>query len=301
MATESPSDAASSEPALVRTVSEMHRMADAFRSSGLRIGLVPTMGYFHDGHLSLIRLARGLSDRVVVSIFVNPIQFGPTEDLSRYPRDFDSDLDRVRAEHGHVVYAPAAEEMYPEGHATYVDVDRLTDHLCGASRPGHFRGVSTVVTKLFAAVKPHVAVFGQKDGQQVGVIRRMVRDLNLDVEICTAPTVRERDGLAMSSRNVFLTTEQREHAPVLFQALQEAAGRVEAGETRGDAIRQLLQDRIGSRPTADVEYAEVVDADDFQPVDDLSGRLMLAVAVRFGDTRLIDNVLVTRGGLAAAR
>lgn len=284
-----------SGPAVIRTVAEMHRTADAWRREGLRIGLVPTMGYLHEGHLSLIREAADRADRLVVSIFVNPIQFGPGEDLARYPRDFDRDRERIREAGGHAVYAPTAEEMYPEGYATYVEVARLTEHLCGGARPGHFRGVATVVTKLFAAVKPHVAVFGQKDGQQAGVIRRMTRDLNLDVEVVTAPTVREPDGLAMSSRNVYLDPAQREQAPAIYRALKEAAALVTAGERRPDAVTALLRDRIEACPGAQVEYAEAVRAEDFTPMGRLSGPVMLAVAVRFGSTRLIDNVLVDAG------
>ena len=187
---------------VIQTVADMHRTADEMRASGLRIGLVPTMGYLHGGHLSLIRQARRASDRVVVSIFVNPMQFGPQEDYATYPSDFERDVKLIQGMGGDLVYAPSAKEMYPEGYATYVAVERLTQHLCGPTRPGHFRGVTTVVTKLFAAVKPHVAVLGQKDAQQARVIRQMVRDLDLDVEIRVAPTVREADGLARSSRNV---------------------------------------------------------------------------------------------------
>ena len=280
------------EPALIRTVSAMHRMADTCREAGLRIGLVPTMGYLHEGHLSLIRQAGEMADRVVVSLFVNPIQFGPSEDLDRYPRDLERDLALVREARGHAIYAPTPGEMYPEGYATYVDVERLTDHLCGASRPGHFRGVATVVTKLFCAVKPHVAVFGQKDGQQAGVIRRMTRDMNLDVEIAIAPTVREEDGLAMSSRNVRLSADERRQAPVLYQALREAASLIAEGERSAGPVTDLLSDRIGSQPGAVMEYAEVVSADDFAPLEALRGTVMLAVAVRFGATRLIDNLVV---------
>jgi pantoate--beta-alanine ligase len=281
-----------SEPALIRTVSAMHQAADAYREAGLRIGLVPTMGYLHEGHLSLIRQAGRMADRVVVSLFVNPIQFGPREDLDRYPRDFERDLALVRDAHGHAIYAPTPGEMYPEGYATYVEVERLTDHLCGPARPGHFRGVATVVAKLFCAVKPHVAVFGQKDGQQAGVIRRMTRDMNLDVEIAIAPTVREEDGLAMSSRNVNLDPDQRRQAPALYQALREAASLIAEGERRAGAVTDLLKDRIGSRPGAAVEYAEVVGTEEYAPLAVLSGTVMLAVAVRFGATRLIDNLVV---------
>ena len=229
------------EPALIRTVADMHRAADAYRKADLRIALVPTMGYLHEGHLDLIRQAGCLADRVVVSIFVNPIQFGPREDLDRYPRDFERDRRLTGEAGGHAIYAPTPGEMYPEGYATYVAVERLTDHLCGAARPGHFRGVTTVVMKLFAAVKPHIAILGQKDGQQAGVIRRMTRDLNLDVEIVTAPTVREADGLAMSSRNRYLDDGQRVIAGQLNRIISATAGRIAAGSPVRHAVLKRLK------------------------------------------------------------
>ncbi|MDA0747476.1 MAG: pantoate--beta-alanine ligase [bacterium] len=278
---------------VIRTVREMHREADRLREAGLRIGLVPTMGYLHEGHLSLVRQARRAADRVVVSIFVNPIQFGPKEDFATYPRNFERDLDLVHGAGADLVYAPEAGEMYPEGYATYVDVERLTDHLCGATRPGHFKGVATVVTKLFTAVKPHVAIFGQKDAQQVGVIRRMTRDLNLDVEVHTSPTVREADGLAKSSRNVYLDSEERWHAPVLFQALQEARAQVQRGERRAGVVLAAMERLIQKKPGTEVDYVSVVDAEDLQPVPVLAGRVIFALAVRFQKARLIDNMVLS--------
>ncbi len=275
---------------IIRTVGDMHRAADEMRGGGLRIGLVPTMGYLHEGHLSLIRQARRASDRVVVSIFVNPMQFGPKEDFSTYPRDFERDVKLIREAGGDLVYAPSAEEMYPEGYATSVAVERLTEHLCGALRPGHFQGVATVVTKLFATVKPHLAVFGQKDAQQAVVIRRMARDLNLDVEIRAAPTVREADGLARSSRNVYLSPEERREAPVLYEALQEAKALVVQGERRAPVVVEAMRRRIASRPHAQIGYVSAVDAEDLKPVEALSGAVLFAVAVRFGEARLIDNL-----------
>ncbi len=280
---------------VVRTVAEMHRIADRMRGAGLRIGLVPTMGYFHEGHLSLIRQVRRVSDRVVVSIFVNPIQFGPKEDYGAYPRDFKRDIALVQRLGGDLVYAPPAEELYPEGYATYVEVEGLTEQMCGASRPGHFRGVTTVVCKLFAAVKPHVAVFGQKDAQQATVIRRMVRDLNLDVEVLVSPTVREADGLAMSSRNVYLSPEARREAPVLYQSLQEARTLVQQGERRAGVVVETMRRRIGQRPHAQIEYVAAVDAENLKPLGELSGEILLALAVRFGKARLIDNLVVQAG------
>ena len=280
---------------VVQTVAEMHRIADEMREAGLRIGLVPTMGYFHEGHLSLIRQVRRASDRAVVSIFVNPIQFGPKEDYGAYPRDFERDTALVQRLGGDLVYAPPAKEMYPEGYATYVEVEGLTEQLCGASRPGHFRGVTTVVCKLFAAVKPHVAVFGQKDAQQAVVIRRMVRDLNLDVEVLVSPTVREADGLAMSSRNAYLSPEAREEAPVLYLSLQEARALVEQGERRAGVVVEAMRRRIGRRPHAQIEYVAAVDAENLKPLEELSGEILLALAVRFGKARLIDNLVVQAG------
>jgi pantoate--beta-alanine ligase len=250
------------------------------------------MGYLHEGHLTLIRRASRIADRVVVSVFVNPIQFGPREDLGSYPRDFDRDLDMIGGGGGDLVYAPAAEEMYPEGYVTYVDVQRLTEHLCGASRPGHFRGVATVVTKLLTAVKPHVAIFGQKDGQQAEVIRRVVRDLNLDVEVLVSPTVREPDGLAMSSRNQYLSPEERSDATVLYQALQEARTLVQDGVRESSVLTDAMKRTIESRPRASIDYVALVDARDLQPTEEVSGEVLLAVAARFGKARLIDNIVL---------
>jgi pantoate--beta-alanine ligase len=277
---------------VIRTVEGMHRVADEMRGAGLRIGLVPTMGFLHEGHLSLIRQARRGADRVVVSIFVNQMQFSPKEDFSTYPTDFKRDMGLVRKVGGDLIYAPSAGEMYPEGYATYVGVERLTEPLCGLTRPGHFRGVTTVVTKLFAAVKPHLAVFGQKDAQQAVVIRRMVRDLNLDVEVRVGPTMREADGLARSSRNVYLSPEERHEAPVLYQALQEAEALVKQGERRTPAVLEAMRRRIGSRPSAQIDYVVAVDATELEPVEELSGPVLFALAVRLGEARLIDNLQV---------
>lgn len=277
---------------IIRTVADMHRAADEIRHAGHKIGLVPTMGYLHEGHLSLIRLAREHSDWVVVSIFVNPTQFGPQEDLASYPQDFDRDVSLIRESGGHAVYAPTAGDMYPAGYATYVEVTRLAEHLCGASRPGHFRGVATVVTKLLAAVKPHVAVFGQKDAQQAAVIRRMVRDLDLDVEVLVGATVREHDGLAMSSRNAYLRPEERCEACVLYQALHEAKVMVEKGERHAPIVLGRMRELIGSMPHAEIDYVAAVDADNLQPLEMLMGEVLFAVAVRFGNARLIDNLTV---------
>lgn len=270
----------------------MHRIADRMRMDGLRIGLVPTMGYLHEGHASLMRQIGRVTDRTVVSVFVNPAQFGPDEDFETYPRDFERDLAMVRSEGCALVYAPSTAEMYPDGHATYVEVERLADHLCGASRPVHFRGVATVVTKLFAAVKPHVAIFGRKDAQQAGVVRRMATDLNLDVEVMIAPTVREADGLAKSSRNRYLTPCHRRRATVLFSALQAGRDLVLEGEKRASAVIDAMTRRVTRCPGIEVDYITAVDAEDFRPVEELGDRVLLAAAVRFGESRLIDNIVV---------
>ncbi|MCZ6633167.1 MAG: pantoate--beta-alanine ligase [bacterium] len=277
---------------VIQTVSEMHRVADQIRADGLQIGLVPTMGFLHEGHLSLIGRARRCADRVVVSIFVNPTQFGPQEDLEAYPLDFERDRMLIGDFGGDLIYAPDAEEMYPEGYASYVDVEGLTRHLCGASRPGHFRGVTTVVTKLFAAVKPHVAIFGQKDAQQAAVIRRMAQDLNLDVEVLVSPTIREVDGLAKSSRNFYLSPEERQEASVLYQALQKAKCLVADGERRADVVIGEMRELIERRPLAQIDYIEAVDTADLQPMEEFSGEILLALAVQFGKARLIDNLVV---------
>jgi pantoate--beta-alanine ligase len=277
---------------IIHPVSGMQRAADALRAAGRRIGFVPTMGYLHEGHASLIRLARRQSDEVVVSIFVNPRQFGPGEDYQTYPRDLDRDLRLIRETGGDIVFIPSAEEMYPPDFATSVHVEGLTEGLCGASRPGHFRGVTTVVAKLFAAVKPHLAVFGQKDAQQALVIRRTVRDLNLDLEVLIAPTVREPDGLAMSSRNIYLTPEERLQAPALYQALCLARRMAEAGERDAQKVVQKMRDLISERPDARIDYISIVDTAGLKPVDRLSGEVLVALAVRFGRARLIDNAIL---------
>ena len=277
---------------IIKTVREMHRAADRIRQAGLRIGLVPTMGYLHDGHLSLVRQALKVTDRVVVSIFVNPLQFGPTEDLAAYPRDIDRDLELIDQHGVHLAYLPDEKEIYPGDFATSVHVTKLTERLCGASRPGHFEGVTTIVTKLFAAVKPHVAVFGQKDAQQTIVIQRMVRDLNLDVEIQMAPTVREADGLAMSSRNAYLSAEERREAPALYRALMVGQKMIDRGERRTQRVIEAMRDVIEPQRCAKIDYIEAVDAKTLTSVAELKDSILLAVAVRFGNARLIDNALV---------
>ncbi len=255
-------------------------------------GFVPTMGYLHEGHLSLVRRARAENDHVAVSIFVNPTQFGPHEDYDRYPRDLERDLRLLEPLGVDLVFAPSVEEMYPSGFQTWVVVEEVSRPLEGAARPGHFRGVATVVAKLFHIVQPDRAYFGQKDAQQVAVIRRMVRDLNFPVEIVVCPTVREPDGLAMSSRNTYLSPEERRAATVLFRALQAAKARYEAGERDAERLREAMREVIGAEPLARLDYVSVADPETMQELSRVEGRALLSLAVYIGKTRLIDNILL---------
>ncbi|GGG05073.1 pantoate--beta-alanine ligase [Paenibacillus aceti] len=284
------------------------RMTAAREGKELQVGLVPTMGYLHEGHASLLRKSRAENDLVVLSIFVNPIQFGPNEDLDRYPRDAERDLALAEREGVDAVLMPSVEEMYPQPIRTKVAVAELTSLLCGASRPGHFDGVTTVVSKLFHIVSPQRAYFGQKDAQQVAVVARMVKDLNFDVEIVPCPIVRESDGLALSSRNVYLSTEQRAAALVLSRSLKQLEAEVSSGKsiTTGEAKGQLFH-HIGSEPLAEIDYVEMVAFPSMEPLQEANslnseleahGGILAAVAVKFGATRLIDNVLLTRKGEA---
>jgi len=278
---------------ILRLAEEARAFSRSARAGGETVALVPTMGYLHEGHLSLVRLARRRASRVMATIFVNPLQFGPREDLSRYPRDFDRDRSLLEREGVDALFAPEVEEMYPAGACTRVVVEGpLTEGLCGARRPGHFAGVATVVAKLFALSEPDVAVFGQKDAQQAAVIRRMTRDLNLPVEIVVAPIVREADGLAMSSRNVYLNAEERSQAVVLSQALASAQASFETGERRTAALLEIARRVIASAPLARLDYAEIVDAETFLPAEQVSSPSLLALAVHFGSTRLIDNTVL---------
>jgi pantoate--beta-alanine ligase len=266
----------------------------AARSAGRRIALVPTMGYLHEGHLSLVDRARALADYVVVSVFVNPLQFGPAEDLARYPRDLERDAALLDARGADLLFAPAVEEMYPAGEpAVQVVPVRLAERLCGASRPGHFTGVLTVVAKLFGIVRPDVAIFGQKDFQQAVLIRRMVRDLDMPVEIDVAPIVREPDGLALSSRNVYLSADERCRALVLSRALAAAADAFGAGTSDAAALLGRVRDMIAAVPCVALEYAELVEPDSLEPVDSARPGHVLVLAARVGSTRLIDNVILS--------
>jgi pantoate--beta-alanine ligase len=277
----------------LETIAELRASLDAARAEGARVGFVPTMGFMHDGHASLIRAARVASDVVAVSIFVNPLQFGAGEDLSAYPRDLDRDRALAGQAGTDLLFVPAVEEMYPEPVATTVSVAGVSAPLEGASRPTHFAGVATVVAKLFSIVGPCAAYFGEKDYQQLAVIRRMARDLSMPVDVVGCPTRREADGLAMSSRNVYLSPEEREAAPVVQRALRAGAASILAGERDPAAVRALMAAIIEAEPLARLDYAEVVAADSFRVPDQLSGNLRLLAAVRFGRARLIDNVGVT--------
>ncbi len=277
---------------VVEKIPEMRNILGEIRKKGLSIGFVPTMGFLHQGHLSLVKAARQENDFVVVSIFVNPIQFGVGEDYEEYPRDLERDQALASAEGCDLIFSPTVNEMYPPGYSTFVDVQGLTDSLCGAHRPGHFRGVTTVVAKLFSLVSPQRVYFGQKDGQQALVLKKMVTDLNMNLEFHILPTVREQDGLAMSSRNKYLTPEQRRHAPVLYKSLQEAKKRIEQGERRAKTIKQLMLEMIDTVDGSKVDYVEIVETKNLQPVETLEGECLVALAVRLGNTRLIDNILV---------
>ncbi|MDE0885532.1 MAG: pantoate--beta-alanine ligase [Myxococcota bacterium] len=292
-------------PPIVTTVRELQARADGERAAGRRIALVPTMGALHAGHMSLVKAAREHADRVWMSIFVNPTQFNDAKDFDAYPVDLARDL-ALAAEHGvDLVFNPEARELYPEGAKTWVDVEGLTDALCGASRPGHFRGVTTVVSKLLLAARPHVAVFGEKDFQQCAVIRRMVADLGFGVEIIGAPTVREPDGLALSSRNVHLGPEARAQALALVRGLDAAEAAVARGERGRDALLARVEAEIGRAPLAEIDYAELRDPDSLEPAPaQLAGPALLALAVEFRPgpggqgkrVRLIDNRVLAPAG-----
>jgi pantoate--beta-alanine ligase len=279
----------------IASVVEMRAWSRAQRSAGRRVGFVPTMGYLHEGHLRLLDRARALSDATVVSIFVNPLQFGPSEDLDRYPRDLPRDRSLARDRGADCLFVPPVTEMYAEPALVRVTPGPLADHLCGVRRPGHFEGVLTVVAKLFHIVEPDVAVFGRKDAQQARVILRMVSDLNGPVEIAVAPTTREPDGLAMSSRNAYLQPADRERAAQIPAALRAAHAAFVEGETSAQAICDGVRAPLAADPGIDVEYVEAVDPDTLSPVATVDDRTLLAVAARVGSTRLIDNIVMGEG------
>lgn len=271
----------------------MQNLTQRLRREGQRIGFVPTMGYLHDGHSSLLKACRRQNDISVLSIFVNPVQFGPQEDLQSYPRDKKNDVLLAKKENVDIIFYPSEKVMYPERYLTYIHVDEITATLCGASRPGHFRGVATVVGKLLNIVQPHRVYFGQKDAQQCVVIRQMVQDLNIPVRVCVLPTVREKDGLALSSRNAYLTEKERQEAPVLYQTLKMAEAEIRRGERDPRRLTQMMVQFLNSRcPQGNIEYVMCVNAETLEPVKIIQGTVLLALAVRLGKARLIDNVLL---------
>lgn len=274
------------------TIADIRAWVKQARAAGKTVGLVPTMGALHVGHVSLIEAAAARCDRVVVSIFVNPTQFGPGEDFDKYPRPFEKDVAICEAGGAHAVFAPSAAEMYREGTLTWVTVEKLTEPLCGRNRPGHFRGVTTVCAKLFNVVLPDLAFFGQKDAQQAAVIRRMVADLNMPLEIVVCPTVREPDGLAVSSRNQYLGPQERTEAAVIYRALQKGGELVHAGRTDAAGIIDEMRAVLRGAPALRVEYVSLVDAESLEEIGQVRGKVLLAVAGRLGSTRLIDNIRV---------
>ncbi len=277
---------------ICKTIDDMRAASREVRRQGKTLGFVPTMGALHGGHLSLVHAAKAKSGVVAVSIFVNPLQFGPTEDLAKYPRTFDSDRELLEKEAVEILFAPTPEEMYPAGAITYVTVEGLSERLCGKSRPGHFRGVATVVAKLFHIVEPDLAFFGQKDAAQATIIRRMVRDLNLPIEIVVCPIVREPDGLAMSSRNAYLSPQERNSALVLNRSLTEVKNRFDQGERNAAKLIAAGKQILTQEPRVRLDYLEIVDPDMLDPAKNLSGRALVAVSAVVGNTRLIDNILL---------
>ena len=274
------------------TIKDVRERVNAWKREELTIGFVPTMGYLHEGHKSLMEAARANNDKVVVSVFVNPMQFGPNEDLESYPRDFEKDSALCESVGVDLIFHPEPEEMYADGFCSYVDMNGLTTELCGKSRPIHFRGVQTVVLKLFNIVKPDTAYFGQKDAQQLAVIKRMVKDLNVDTEIVGCPIVREADGLAKSSRNTYLNPDERKAALILSRSLKLGRELIENGETDSKAVIKAITDSINTEPLAKIDYVDVVDFDTITPVDKIGKSVLVAIAVYIGKTRLIDNFII---------
>lgn len=280
---------------IVSTVEEVREVVKAWKKEGLTVGLVPTMGYLHEGHASLIKRASQENDRVVVSDFVNPIQFGPKEDLASYPRDIQRDAKVCEASGADLIFHPQPEDMYSPDFSTFVDITGPSEELCGKSRPIHFRGVCTVVSKLFLITAPDRAYFGQKDAQQLAVIKRMVRDLNFDIEIVGCPIVRESDGLAKSSRNTYLNEEERKAAVILHKALEEGKALILNGETDAKVVIDKITEIINGEPLARIDYVQVVSFPDVKIVDKIDGDILTAVAVYIGKTRLIDNFIIENG------
>ena len=277
---------------VVKTIKEVRDIVKEWRKEGLTVGLVPTMGYLHEGHQSLISKSASQNDRTVVSVFVNPIQFGPNEDLATYPRDLERDMQKVEEAGGDIIFNPEPSEMYPGHFTSFIDTTETTELLCGARRPVHFRGVCTVVGKLFNIVAPDRAYFGQKDAQQLATIKRIVRDLNFDIEIVPCPIVREDDGLAKSSRNTYLSPEERKAALILSQSLMKGKTAIESGERSAAKIIETITQSLETEPLARIDYVEVVDFDNVQRVDTIGDNTLVAIAVFIGKTRLIDNIII---------
>lgn len=277
---------------VVKTIQEAREIIAAWRKEGLSVGLVPTMGYLHEGHQSLIAKSVSQNDRTVVSVFVNPIQFGPNEDLEAYPRDLNRDMQLVEATGGDLIFNPEPNEMYPPHFTSFIDTTETTELLCGAVRPIHFRGVCTVVGKLFNIVRPDRAYFGQKDAQQLATIRRFVRDLNFGIEIVPCPIVREADGLAKSSRNTYLNPAERQAALILSKSLKLGKEAIENGEKDAKKVIEIIKANLATEPLARIDYVEVVDFENIQRVDTISGETLVAIAVYIGKTRLIDNFII---------
>lgn len=277
---------------IIKSVTKMQKRASDLRQAGYRLGLVPTMGHLHEGHLSLVDIAKDQSDYAMISIFVNPTQFDEGEDYNEYPRDLDRDIDIAKDRGVDLTFVPPVSEMYPEGYRTYITVEGLSEVLCGASRPNHFRGVTTVVTKLFNIMHPHLTVFGQKDAQQAVIIRRLINDLNLEIELLLGPVIREPDGLAMSSRNTYLSEEERTQALCLSTGLRTAKKMVETGETDSNIILEEIRSIIDENPDIRKDYVEAVDLHSLEPVNSIEQPTLIAVAAYAGTTRLIDNIIV---------
>jgi pantoate--beta-alanine ligase len=286
---------------IIRSPQAMTAWSERLRREGVTIGFVPTMGALHDGHRTLIRTARLQCDALVVSIFVNPTQFAPTEDLAKYPRPIAKDRALCRAEGVDICFEPSTSAMYPKGFQTTVAVPGIAKRWEGESRLHHFGGVATVVTKLFGMVRPHLALFGQKDYQQAALVHRLVQDLNLGVRIQVRPTVRERDGLAMSSRNVYLSQEERQIAPTFYRALQAGRQAIEAGRTDGDSVREVMRQVIGKEPMVQIDYLAVCDPSTLEPLTTIERQAVLLGAIRIGSVRLIDNIIVNAGGAKGRR
>lgn len=279
----------------MKTITEIDKMqvySRIMKKDGKSIGLVPTMGYLHGGHVSLIKNARKQNDIVVLSIFVNPIQFGPDEDYQNYPRDSKRDEEIAKKEGVDIIFYPKKEDMYPKGFSTYIEVENLTENLCSSSRPGHFRGVATVVSKLFEIVKPDIAYFGQKDAQQAIIIKKMAKDLNMEVIIKVLPTVRESDGLALSSRNTYLSRNERHDAVILYESLKKAEGLFRSGERNSQNIINTMKDMIISKDSARIDYIKIVDLDTLKDMEEIRKDALAALAVFIGKTRLIDNMII---------